>query len=147
MTPDDLIDPATGLFGEQLLRAILPSRIATARRALRQLGLIVVDCGALASPVETGRMVALTIRDSDIAARLSDGTVAVALEFTPVDGCRVVVDRLRRKLAAADPPTPLTAGIACYPAQAIDHTELLAAARLALLAAPLGGTAVAPVPV
>lgn len=146
MNADDLTDTATGLFGEPLLRAILPSRVATARRTLRQLGLVLADCGTDANPSETGRIVGHSIRDSDIAARLSDGTVVLLLEFTPVEGCRVVVARLRDRLAAANPPIPVTAGIACYPAQAINHTELLASARSALREAPPGGTAVAPVP-
>ena len=36
-------DPSTGLFSEAFLRAVLPTRIATARRSLKQLGLVMVD--------------------------------------------------------------------------------------------------------
>ena len=36
-------DPSTGLFSEAFLRAVLPTRIATARRSLKQLGLVMVQ--------------------------------------------------------------------------------------------------------
>lgn len=139
-------DPESGMFSEAMLRALLPSRVATARRTLRQLGLVLVTIGDGPSPEQISALADTTVRDSDISARLDDGTVVLVLEFTPADGCQVVVDRMRGLLAEDHPGTGLAAGIACYPAHAISAEELLEVARGALADAGADGTVVAPVP-
>ncbi len=145
-------DPDSGLFSEAFLLALLPTRVATARRSLRQLGLVLVAVepaeGTSADLTTVGELVHETLRDSDIAARLDDGRLAMLLEFTPVDGCVVVAERLARKLAERIPNVSCWAGVACYPAHAIDDTELLQAAGAALSGAhehKSGTVAVAPV--
>lgn len=138
-------DPQSGMFSEAMLKALLPSRVATARRTLRQLGLVLVTVGDGPTPEQVGALADTTVRDSDISARLDDGTVALVLEFTPADGCQVVVDRMRSLLADDHPGAALRAGIACYPAHAISADELLDVARGALAEAGPDGTAVAPV--
>ena len=51
-------DQATGLFSEASLRAVLPTRIATARRSLKQLGLVLVQIDPVDGryPREAGTM-------------------------------------------------------------------------------------------
>lgn len=144
-------DPGSGLFSEALLRAILPNRIATARRTLKPLGLVMVsvepvDRGSApgAGPeidlVQVGGTVARILRDSDMAARLADGRFALLLEFTPVEGCVIVADRLQTILGRERPELRVRVGLACYPAHAIDDDELLGASSRALAEARASGT-------
>ena len=145
MTQQLVSDPASGLFSEAMLTAVLPSRVATARRTLRQLGLVLVKVDG-PDPDKVAALVMAAIRDSDMAARLDDGTVALILEFTPSDGCLIVVDRLRARVVREHPDADVRAGIACYPAHAISADELVDVARQALQRAAEGAVAVAPVP-
>jgi GGDEF domain-containing protein len=165
-------DPATGLFSEAFLRAVLPTRIATARRSLKQLGLVLVQVDA-AEPSEAdiesdakadadvdegrhlheagttprpsneagpsdvdlgalGLAVHRALRDSDIAAGLDDDRFAMLLEFTPVEGCVVVAQRFIDLIDKEQPSLVAVAGVACYPAHAIDASELFAASTRAL---------------
>ena len=146
MTQHLVSDPATGLFSEAMLRALLPSRVATARRTLRQLGLVLVSVSGGPTPEEVADEVQAAIRDSDMAARLDDGTVALVLEFTPSEGCLVVVERLQAALGAGHPDAHVRAGVACYPAHAVSADELVDTARRALDRAQDGTAAIAPVP-
>ena len=145
-------DPSTGLFSEAFLRAVLPTRIATARRSLKQLGLVMVqvdrgipeveepDDGTTTLPtgadeIDPGMLgvtVHRALRDSDIAAGLPDDRFAMLLEFTPVEGCVVVAQRFIDLLDKEHPELVASAGVACYPAHAIDASELFAASTRAL---------------
>lgn len=146
MTQHLVSDPTTGLFSEAMLRAMLPSRVATARRTLRQLGLIVLSATDGPTAEEVATEVLAAIRDSDMAARLDDGTVAIVLEFTPSEGCLVVVERLQSKLISDHPDAHVRAGVACYPAHAVSAEELVDMAQQALSRAHDGTAAIAPVP-
>jgi hypothetical protein len=146
MTDNLVSDPASGLFSEAMLRALLPSRVATARRTLRQLGLILVSVADGPGPDEVADEVRRAIRDSDMAARLDDGTIAIVLEFTPSEGCLVVVERLQRRITDDHPGAHMRSGVACYPAHAISAEELVDVAQQALARAHDGSAAIAPVP-
>ncbi len=145
MTEQLVSDPASGLFSEAMLTAVLPSRVATARRTLRQLGLVLVQIDGL-DPDQVAAVVTAAIRDSDMAARLDDGTVALVLEFTPSEGCLIVVDRLRSRIQREHADADVRAGVACYPAHAISADELVDVARQALGRTTPGTASVAPVP-
>ncbi|MEJ7584340.1 MAG: hypothetical protein WKF43_09710 [Acidimicrobiales bacterium] len=145
-------DARSGLFSEAFLQAVLPTRIATARRILKQLGLVVVEVGPNASGpfdrVKVANLVARTLRDSDTAVGLDNGCFALLLEFTPVEGCVIVAERMQTILDREFPDLSSWAGVACYPAHAIDETELLTAATNALAEAKTAdpaAVAVAPV--
>lgn len=145
--PDQTVtDPESGLFSEAMLTSLLPSRVATARRTRRLLGLVLVSVEDGLGPEEVADLVTAAIRDSDIAARLDDGTVALVLEFTPADGCAIVVERMRAKVAEDAPDARFRAGIACYPAHAISSDELRQTARDALDRAAPGEIVMAAVP-
>ena len=146
MSDQYVSDPESGLFSEAMLSALLPSRVATARRTLRQLGLILVAIDDGPAPREVADLVLGAIRDSDVAARLDDGTVALVLEFTPAEGCVVVVERLRARVAEVTPAARFRAGVACYPAHAISADELRSVTRAALDDAADGEVTVAAVP-
>ncbi len=128
MTDALVTDPDSGLFTEAMLHAVLPSRVATARRTLRQLGLLTITVDGGPTPSVLADLVHETIRDSDMAARLDDGRLVLVLEFTPSEGCTVVAERFQTKVGDAHPGATVGVGIACYPAHALTAEELLAAA-------------------
>jgi diguanylate cyclase (GGDEF)-like protein len=77
-----------------------------------------------------------TVRESDTACRLEDGTIALILEDTPENGAVWTVERLRRAVTdLTGAEVTLSAGVACYPAHALEAEELLARASGALASA------------
>lgn len=138
-----LMDPETDLFSEGYLKVALKSRLASARRHLRPVAVALVEvseglpdrAGPDASAKTVAEAVSRTIRDSDIACRMDDGTFAVILEDTPENGAVWTVERIRRNLVSSAGHHTLWAGVACYPAHAFDGPELLTAVRQALEAA------------
>ena len=132
---DALRDDDTGLLNEAYLRAALPNRVATARRVLRPISVAVValeDEG-----LATGLSYALqdSLRESDTACRLDDGRFVLLLEDTPEDGAVWTLERTRRLLVDQGHGTTLWAGVASYPAHALEADALLASAEAALEAA------------
>ena len=129
--PDALRDADSGLLNEAYLRAALPNRVATARRALRplSLGLIYID-----GDVATQLTYALldTLRESDTACRMNDGSFAVLLEDTPDTGAAWTIERVRRLLGDQGIETPMWAGVASYPAHGLEADDLMRLAVLAL---------------
>ncbi|MGI9577838.1 MAG: GGDEF domain-containing protein [Microthrixaceae bacterium] len=138
-----LMDPETNLFSEGYLKVALESRLASARRHLRPVALALVEVseglpdqnGGEASPRTVADAVSRTLRDSDIACRMENGTFAVILEDTPENGAVWTVERIRRNLVSTAGHHTLWAGVACYPAHAFDGPELLTAVGQALEAA------------
>jgi hypothetical protein len=138
-----LLDPSSGLFAEPFFLATVSWRLVACRRVLRPLalGLLEVVDGLPDGPVVSSdpkvvtAMVRATLRTSDVAARMSDGTYGVMLEDTPEDGAVWAIERLRRSLASKTGSRALRAGVACYPGQALTPVDLLAAARAAFATA------------
>ncbi|MFV0522941.1 MAG: diguanylate cyclase domain-containing protein [Acidimicrobiales bacterium] len=137
-----LVDPDTGLFGEEFFRVVTESRIAAARRHLRPVSLVLVEVveglPAAPTPVDSRTVstsITTTLREADIACRLHNGYFALLLEDTPENGAIWTVERIRRHLAETTAGKTLWAGVACYPAHAFSHAELVAAAENALVAA------------
>lgn len=132
--PDGITDPATGLFNEAFFRAVLTKRVAAARRKLRPLALVLfeVDDG---QPELVATGVLETVRDADIACRLSDGRYSLILEDTAEKGAVWTVERIRRRLVQEVPLPAMRAGVACYPAHAFDRDGLLDQAHRALVSA------------
>lgn len=138
-----LTDPVTGLFSEDYLLVALESRLASARRHLRPVAIALVDVTAglpgentrPADPKIVAEAMRNTVRDSDIACRLGDGTFGVILEDTPENGAVWTVERVRRNLVSTSGHHTLWAGVACYPAHAFDSEDLMEQVRFALTAA------------
>ena len=132
MSSDQLRDPETGLLNEAYFRAALPNRVATARRVLRPISIVLVRF----SEPESARQVAFglldTLRESDSACRLGDGSVALILEDTPENGAVWTIERLRRLLTDQGSSTIVWAGVASYPAHALEAPDLLRLAERAL---------------
>ncbi len=138
-----LLDPTSGLFAQPFFRAALSWRLIACRRVLRPLALAqleVVDGLPDGSPVPSDpnvvtAMIRATLRSSDVAARLADGSYGLMLEDTPEDGAVWAVERVRRSLATRPGGRVLRAGVACYPGQALTPTEIVAAAEVAFATA------------
>ena len=129
--PDALRDADSGLLNEAYLLATLPNRVAISRRALRPLsvGLIYID--AVAATQLTYALLD-TLRESDTACRMDDGSFAVLLEDTPDSGAAWTIERVRRLLTDQGIETPMWAGIASYPAHALEADDLMRLTVLAL---------------
>lgn len=138
-----LTDPTSKLFSEAYFRVALGSRLASARRHLRPVAVALVqvaegqatDSGGDAPPARVAEAVKETLRESDIACRLDDGSYAVILEDTPENGAVWTVERIRRNLVSRFGSHTMWAGVACYPAHAFSTEELMEQARAALDAA------------
>jgi len=137
----NLRDPDTGLYNEVFFTASVPSRLASAKRALRPLSIVLLAVGGpqpgeVDTGAATGREVAFgllrTLRDADLACRLDQGRFGLLLDETAADGAVLTVDRFRALLDEQDSQHHLWAGVATYPTHALDATSLLRAADEAL---------------
>jgi diguanylate cyclase (GGDEF)-like protein len=135
-----LMDPATGLFNEPFFRVTLNSRVSAARRHLRPVAVVLMQVASgvkegtptLTDPAIVAGGIQVTLRDADTACRLSDGRYAFVLEDTPENGAVWSMERLRRLLAERGTPVLLWAGVAAYPAHALEAVDLLSLAEQAL---------------
>lgn len=136
-----LRDPESGLLNHDYFDASLPTRVATARRVLRPLSVALLDAARDAETCPPGlvQQVAYgllkTLRQSDTPCRRRDGGFAVILEDTPEDGAVWSVERLRRLLATHGVEVTIWAGIASYPAHALEAAQLMERAETALRSA------------
>jgi len=133
VTGDPLRDDETGLLNEAYFRAALPNRVATARRVLRPISVVLVllDDQTAARQVAYGLLD--TLRESDSACRLDDGRIALVLEDTPENGAVWTMERMRRLLADQGSSVIVWAGVASYPAHALEAADLLRLAEQALV--------------
>ena len=137
---DALTDPSTGLFSEGYFTVALEARIASARRNLKPVAVVVMEVieglrDEAPRPAEAAVVaaaIAQTIRESDTACRLMDGGYALVLEDTSETGAIWTVERVRRCLATDAPDLTLWAGVACYPAHGFSTEEVLDRADVAL---------------
>lgn len=127
-----LHDAESGLLNEAYFRAALPNRVATARRVLRPISIVLVrvDHDDIARVVGVAMLEAL--RESDTACRLDDGGFALILEDTPENGAVWTMERIRRLLHEQGNEVIVWAGVASYPAHALEAAELLVLAERAL---------------
>lgn len=137
---DALTDNATGLFSEGYFTVALEARIAAARRNLKPVAVVLMEVieglqsgrPQPADPSHVARHITETIREADTACRLMDGGYALVLEDTSETGAIWTVERVRRRLAEAEPGLTVWAGVACYPAHGFTTDEILDRADLAL---------------
>ena len=132
MKSSPLHDDESGLLNEAYFRVALPNRVATARRVLRPISVVLAR---IATP-EHARQVAFalldTLRESDTACRLDDGGFALILEDTPENGAVWTIERLRRLLTEQGTDVIVWAGVAAYPAHALEAPSLVSLAEQAL---------------
>jgi len=143
-------DSVTGLIDRAYFRVTLSQRVASARRQLQPLSLVLFELDGFekARPDRRDRALRLlgaamrrTLRECDTACRYGDHAVAALLEDTPEAGAATAAERVRR--AVTQTPTgrsfTLSAGIAAYPSHALDANDLLRRSVQALAAARAAG--------
>jgi GGDEF domain-containing protein len=135
-----ILDSETGLFNEKYFHVSAHTRIASARRHLRPVSIVLLQLvESLETPAESSAdphavtdSIRATLRDSDTACRLEDGSFALLLEDTPETGAVWTVERFRRHLSSRCDDVTMWAGVACYPAHAFGRDGLLEQAAGAL---------------
>lgn len=143
-------DPVTGLVDRTYFRVTLSQRVASARRHLQPLSLVVFELDEFERVRPERRDQALrllgsvlrrTLRECDTGCRYGETAVAALLEDTPEVGAAAAAERVRRAVTAS--PTgrsfTLSAGIACYPSHALDAHDLLRRSVQALASARAAG--------
>jgi len=140
---DFLIDTDTGLFSENFFNAALESRIASARRHLRPISVIIFDVSKNkkndttnpAEPSHVADAIKKTLREADTACLLQNGHYVLVLEDTPETGAVWTIERIRRALDESNKELTVWAGVACYPAHAFSKEGIVKAAEDALVSA------------
>jgi diguanylate cyclase (GGDEF)-like protein len=138
-----IIDPVSGLPDQRYFEVAIERHVAIARRGLRPLSLVLVELDGLdhfapylrdhAVRVLT-RTLHKTLRESDTCCRIDPATVAMILDDTSDTGAVWAAERVRGALFASPAGDILTlsAGVATYPAHALDGEALVDAAHRAL---------------
>ncbi len=151
-TVDWEIDPVSGLIRERHLPVVLHQVLASARRKVQPVAVVYWELDGLAdaSPsacddalTALGAVAWRTLRESDTVFRLGERTAVGVLVDTAEPGAVVVAERVRTALRASPVGDSLTvsAGVACYPTNALDAMELVSRAGATLDAARAGGHA------
>ncbi|MGY9071541.1 MAG: GGDEF domain-containing protein [Acidimicrobiales bacterium] len=126
-----------GLLTAGYFQLAVQTRVTAARRFLKPLSVaqLRVQSDDHASPTDE---IAITsaivshLRDSDTACAMNATQIGLVLEDTPENGAVWAVERIRRAMAETHPNVRISAGIACYPAHAIESDEVMAQADEAL---------------
>ena len=139
--PAPVVDRESGLLDERYFEVTLDSRVATARRHLQPVTLLLVTLeGEEENPAawkETLssflQLLRETLREADTACRIGDASFAIILEDTPEAGGVWAAERLRMALVRkGETLVRLAAGVAAYPSHALASRDLLARAQGAL---------------
>ncbi|MBW3561647.1 MAG: diguanylate cyclase [Actinobacteria bacterium] len=146
-------DQLTGLPNAGVLRSLLAEEASRAERFDRPTGLVIIELDdpeelatahGQAGRDEVVRAIAATLRDLardyDVAARIGAHQFGVLVPEVDARGARVVAQRIRTHLEerpvqvpTAELPVAVTVsvGVAAYPEDTDDHTQLLVEAQLA----------------
>jgi diguanylate cyclase (GGDEF)-like protein len=139
-----LLDGETGLPDRHFFELALDGRVAAARRHLWPVTVVLLDVGLQADadedPESRGRALASfaallrqTLREADIACRLSGTTMGLILEDTAEEGGVWTAQRLQIALAKdVTRVRRLAAGVASYPSHGLRPEEVLNRAEQAL---------------
>jgi hypothetical protein len=137
---DFLIETESGLRGEAYFQASFEDRMATARRHLRPITLVLCEmvpataAGREMRPEDApivARSLERTLRESDLACRLDDGRFVLLLDDTPDTSAVWAMERLRNQIQM-QLPLRVRAGIASYPTHGLETHEVLDHATRAL---------------
>jgi diguanylate cyclase (GGDEF)-like protein len=139
-----LLDAETGLPDRHYFELALGSRVAAARRHLWPVTVVLLDVGlqpdADEDPDSRGRalgsfaaLLRQTLREADIACRLSGTTMGLILEDTAEEGGVWTAQRLQIALSKdVTRVKRLAAGVASYPSHGLRPDEVLNRAESAL---------------
>jgi diguanylate cyclase (GGDEF)-like protein len=135
------VDPESGLLDQHYFEITLESRVATARRHLQPVTLLLVtlegeeeDPRAWKETLESfADLLQQTLREADTACQIGESSFAVVLEDTPEAGGVWAAERLRMALVRRGQTlVRLAAGVAAYPSHALAAADLLTRAQGAL---------------
>lgn len=138
-----VLDRETGLMNGAFFAGLLPTKLATARRRLWPLSIVLMrivevehDAGVTAPSAIAGfaHSVLETIRAADVACRVGTDTVALVLDDTDEDGAAWVAERVQIQAARSGDAriAKVCCGVAAYPSHGIEADELLGVAQEAL---------------
>lgn len=139
-----LLDGETGLPDRHFFELALDGRVAAARRHLWPVTVVLLDVGLQADadedPDSRGRalgsfaaLLRQTLREADIACRLSGTTMGLILEDTAEEGGVWTAQRLQIALSKdVTRVRRLAAGVASYPSHGLRPEEVLNRAEQAL---------------
>ncbi|WP_041661608.1 GGDEF domain-containing protein [Acidimicrobium ferrooxidans] len=138
-----VVDRETGLMNAAFFAGLLPTKLATARRRLWPLSIVlmrVMEAEGEASAEGPATMAGFatsvleTIRAADVACRVGGDTVALVLDDTDEDGAAWVAERVQIQAARSGNAgiAKVCCGVAAYPSHGIEADELLAVAHEAL---------------
>jgi two-component system cell cycle response regulator len=130
---DTLIDPESGLLLEGWLTTAVESRIATGRRRLTPVAIVMlevleyveIDDPRAIDAEKVADLLRATVREADGTFRLDEGGFALLLEDTDDMGALLVTKRVGQLVEAMAPGAVVRAGVACYPAHGMTARELL----------------------
>lgn len=147
-------DSLTKIANRRSFEVTLEREVARATRGAEHVSLVMVDIDHFKQLNDSlghqggdevlrnvAAALAMACREFDTAARYGGEEFAVVLPGAGPDEAREVAERLRRAVAEAPGPVPITAsaGVATYPAHAGDVDSLVRAADDALYASKRGG--------
>ena len=140
---DPITDPLTGLMNEIFFSGLLSTKVATARRRLWPLSVVllklVIQPGVASEAsddaiVGFAGVVSETIRTADVACRVGSRTFALLLDDTDEDGAAWVAERIQIAHAREGESAIMKvfAGVASYPSHGIEPADILITAKSAL---------------
>jgi diguanylate cyclase (GGDEF)-like protein len=133
-----VVDLDTGLPDNDFFEVLLEGRVATARRRLWPLALVMVEIDSVAAVAVFTGLLRRTIREADVACRIGPTTFAVILEDTGEAGGVWTAERIQiavakeREAGTTGARLRVAAGVASYPGHAMRADQLLVAAESAL---------------
>ncbi len=145
-TPDvaanELVDDVTGMLDHRYFLVALERRVAASRRKLSPFSLVVVELHpddpsrhrvADQSMKVLAAVCRAVLRDADTGCRIDRNAIGLLLEDTPEAGAVWATERVRAGFFATTfrGNVKMAAGIAAYPAHALEADRLLAAAHAA----------------
>ncbi len=158
---DASIDSKTGLYNVAHFNRLFAGELRRAKRFSRPLALIVADLDLLRNINNTyghvagdavlkgiGNIIRETIRDYDIAGRFGGEEFVIAMPESGPDEARALAERIRLTVQStsyhsqtvSEPiSASLSLGIACFPDEADEATELIHQADIAVYQAKLQG--------
>jgi diguanylate cyclase (GGDEF)-like protein len=143
-TPRSVVDEETGLPDARFFDLALDGRVASARRHLWPVTLVLVELWIGAAPGEPAPdprevlgdfalLLRRTLREADVACRVSETTFGLILEDTSEEGGVWTAERIQIGLARSGCAVRrMAAGVASYPTHAMRADALLGQARAAL---------------
>ncbi len=139
-----VMDPVTGLQNDEFFNAVLIPKVATARRRLWPVTVVLIRLSfddSVQSQQDSDQLVvkfavllSRTVREADIVCRLSNLVFGLILDDTDEDGGAWTAERIQiaQSKYGDDRIIKVSAGVASYPTHGMDPTTILSKAMAAM---------------